>query len=138
MEWRRDQFTLTDDPTAIDVDFVESMLRSSYWAADRPRSVIEASIDRSVNFIVLHDDHQVGYARVVTDGTTFAWIADVVVAPEMRGRGLGKWLMECILDHPSIKSTTQKMLRTRDAHGLYRRFGFEVAACMNRRDSQRA
>lgn len=82
MEWTRNGLILTDDLDAVDLDFVETMLRESYWAASRPRSDIERSVAASLNFVVLADGQQVGYARVVTDSVTFAWIADVIVAPD--------------------------------------------------------
>lgn len=130
MEWTRNELILTDDLEAVDLDFVEAMLRESYWASTRPRSDIERSVAASLNFVVLADGRQVGYARVVTDAVTFAWIADVIVAPEVRGRGIGKWIMECLLAHPAVAPTTQKLLKTRDAHGLYRQYGFEIDECM--------
>ena len=112
------------------------MLRTTYWVAEGPRSVIEAAARSSHNFSMRDRDRQVAYARVVSDGCTFAWIADVIVAPEVRGRGLGVWLMECVMEHPSVAGTTQQLLRTQDAHGLYRRFGFEVCECKVRRAAQ--
>jgi GNAT superfamily N-acetyltransferase len=135
MQWTRNGLILTDDLEAVDLDFVEEMLRGSYWAASRPRSDIERSVAASLNFAVLADGEQVGYARVVTDSVTFAWIGDVVVSPDFRGRGIGKWIVECLLEHPAVAPTTQKLLKTRDAHGLYRQFGFEIAECMVKKTS---
>jgi GNAT superfamily N-acetyltransferase len=129
------EFELTDELEAVDVEFVEKMLRASYWAADRPIQAIKESIEKSVNFSAFFGGNQVGYARVVSDYVTFAWIADVVVDPDFQGKGIGKWLMECVLEHPAVRDTTQKVLRTLDAHGLYARFGFKVAECMTKKES---
>lgn len=137
MEMREGDLHLTDDPDVVDVHFVESMLRTSYWAADRPRAAIEASIRTSVPVSLFRDGQQVGFARIVSDWVTFAWIADVVVDPSERGRGLGRRLMRFVMDHPSVSGTTQQLLRTHDAHGLYERYGFEVAECMARRGTNK-
>jgi len=133
MEWRTNELSMTDDPLAVDVDFVERMLRTSYWAPRRERSVIERSLQTSVPLSVFHADRQIGFARIVSDLVTFAWIADVIVDPQYRGRGIGKWMMECIMEHPAVVGTSQQLLRTTDAHGLYARYGFENAECMARR-----
>lgn len=133
MEWTRDDVRLTDDLGAVDLDFVHGMLSSSYWAAGRSRQVTEDSLAHSIPFSLFKDDRQIGFARCVTDRTTFAWIADVIIDPDFRGLGLGTWMMQCVLDHPGVASTRQQLLRTRDAHELYRRMGFEVADCMARR-----
>lgn len=134
MEWQNGDIYLTDDSEAVDIDFVESMLRTSYWAADRPRAVIKASVKNSVSFSMFYNKEQIGFARVVSDAVTFAWIGDVIIAPNFRRRGLGKWMMQCILEHPSIRVAGQQLLKTKDAHGLYQRFGFEQSDCMTRKN----
>jgi GNAT superfamily N-acetyltransferase len=131
MEWRHRNYTLTDDKKRLDLNTTCALLHASYWAADRSRELIEKSIQHSICFALLHDGKQVGFARAVTDRSTFAWICDVIIAPEHRGRGLGKWMMECIIAHPDFKNATQ-LLRTRDAHTLYERFGFKRAECLRR------
>jgi GNAT superfamily N-acetyltransferase len=136
MEWRTNELSMTDDPLAVDVDFVERMLRTSYWAPRRERSVIERSLQTSVPLSVFHADRQIGFARIVSDLVTFAWIADVIVDPQYRGRGIGKWMMECIMEHPAVAGTSQQLLRTTDAHGLYARYGFENAECMARKPGE--
>lgn len=133
MEWQKNEYLMSDDPHAVDVDFVERMLRTSYWAPHRERSVIERSLETSVPFSVFHGRRQIAFARVVSDVVTFAWIADVIVDPQYRGGGIGKWLMERIMEHPSVAETSQQLLRTADAHGLYMRYGFEIADCMARK-----
>ncbi|MBC8330401.1 MAG: GNAT family N-acetyltransferase [Anaerolineae bacterium] len=133
MQWQRENFIISDEHSAVDLDFVEAMLRSSYWAPDRPRPVIEAAIQGSIPFSLFDGTLPIGFARAVTDNATFAWIADVMITPAYRGQGLGQWLIQCVLEHPSIASTATQLLRTRDAHRLYEKFGFEVVESMGRK-----
>jgi GNAT superfamily N-acetyltransferase len=93
--------------------------------------LIENSIHNSVCFGLFRDGKQIGFARAVTDHATFTWICDVVIAPEHRGRGLGKWMVECVLAHPKLQTTTH-VLRTKDAHGLYEQFGFKRTEYLRR------
>ncbi len=130
-EWQRDDYMLTDDKMRLDFDVVCSLLHATYWASSRPREIIAKSMNHSICFALLHSGQQVGFARVVTDYATFAWICDVIIAPEHQGRGLGKWMMECVLTHPELQTSTQ-VLRTRDAHTLYERFGFERTEYLRR------
>jgi GNAT superfamily N-acetyltransferase len=132
MEWINEEYHITDDPEKVDLDVVCELLGQSYWAAKRPREKIAKSIAGSINFSVYHQGKQVGFARVVTDQAAFAWICDVIIAAPYRGKGLGKWLMACVVNYPAIQGT-QQLLRTSDAHGLYERFGFERQECMVRR-----
>jgi len=99
------------------------LLSKTYWGVRRPIDVVEEMIKTSVCFTFLHDDKQIGFGRAVTDKVTFSWVADIVILPEYRGKGLGKWMMECILNHPDIVKT-QKVLQTRDAHEYYENYGF--------------
>jgi len=131
MEWKRDGYTVTDEKTRLDLDAVSEWLRSTYWAAHRRREVIEQSIRHSLCFGLFHAGKQIGFARAVTDYATFAWVCDVIVAPEHRGYGLGKWMVECVIAHPDLQTTTL-VLRTRDAHTLYERFGFERTEYLRR------
>src|SRR5438477_13036396 len=105
-EWHRDEYTLTDDKTRFDFDAVCALLHATYWAAGRPRGIIAKSIEHSICFGLLHRGKQVGFARAVTDYATFTWICDVVIAPEHRGHGRGKWIVECALAHPDLQSGT--------------------------------
>jgi GNAT superfamily N-acetyltransferase len=131
MTWNHGEYTLTDDPRCTDLDTVCALLRPTYWADKRSREVIAKSIEHSLCFSLIHSGRQVGFARAVTDRATFAWICDVIIAPEHRGQGLGKWMMECIIAHPDLQDCTQ-LLRTKDAHTLYERFGFARSQCLRR------
>jgi GNAT superfamily N-acetyltransferase len=101
-------------------------MSGTYWAKDRPREVMETALEHSVCFGVYRGREQVGLARAITDYSTFAYLADVFIAPEYRGRGLGKWLVRCILAHPRLKTMRRWMLLTEDAQGLYAANGFAV------------
>jgi GNAT superfamily N-acetyltransferase len=127
-EWRRGEFTISTDPGRIDLDVVHGYLSESYWAPGIPRELVARSIANSLPFGIYHGPAQVGFARVITDRATFAYLADVFVLEEERGRGLGKWLMEVIMAHPELQGLRRWMLATRDAHGLYRQHGFEEVA----------
>jgi len=131
-EWRRDQYRITTDPAEIDLDVVHGFLATTYWAAGVSRERLARSIEGSIPFGLFEGDRQVGFARVVTDGAVFAWLADVFVAPEARGQGLGAWLIDTILAHPDIQGLRRWLLGTRDAHGLYRRAGFTALAYPDR------
>jgi GNAT superfamily N-acetyltransferase len=127
---------ITDDtPYEIDTDkarldraLIHRFLAASPWARGVPRRVLERAIDHSMAFGVYREGRQVGFGRVVTDHATFAYIADVFVLPEERGRGLGRWLIETMLAHPELQGLRRWLLGTRSAHGLYRRCGFGEAA----------
>jgi GNAT superfamily N-acetyltransferase len=124
-EWQRGDYVLSDDPARIDLDAVHGFLKRSYWAAEIPREVVARSIAGSVAFGLFHQGAQVGFARVVTDKATFAYLADVFIDPAHRGQGLSKWMMETILAHPELQGLRRWLLATHDAHGLYRQFGFQ-------------
>lgn len=133
MEWYLDNYKITDDPAQIDYPAVHRLLAGTYWAAGRSREKIETSCRNSLCFCLYDQDRQIGFARVVTDCAVFAWICDVLIDPEFRGRGLGKWLMEKVLEHPVLQNTAGQLLATRDAHGLYEKYGFVKAECMRRK-----
>ena len=116
---------ISTDRARLDVDLIENTLNQSYWAAGRPRALIERSIDNSLCFGVYSDARQIGFARVITDRAVFAYLADVFVVPEFRARGVGKALISAILTHSDVQGLKLILLRTRDAHGLYAQFGFE-------------
>jgi GNAT superfamily N-acetyltransferase len=127
--WRRGPYTISTDPARVDVDLVHRYLaEDSYWAEGVPREVVERSIEHSLVFGLYEGERQVGFARVVTDRATFAWLADVFVLKAERGQGLGKWLVECVMQHPDLRNLRRWMLGTRDAQELYRRFGFAELA----------
>ena len=123
-EERRGSLLISTDPSRLDIDSVCDFLARSYWAQDRPREIIAESLDRSLVFGVYDGKRQVGLARVVTDYATFAWLCDVFVDEAYRGQGIGKWLMATILNYPGLAVIRRFLLATRDAHGLYRQFGF--------------
>ena len=121
----RGEYALTTDPARIDVDAVHRFLsEQSYWAKNIPRDVVECSIRHSLCFTILHCETQVGFARVTSDHATFAYLGDVFVLPEHRGKGLSKWLIECIAGHPELQGLRRWILATAGAHGLYAQFGF--------------
>jgi GNAT superfamily N-acetyltransferase len=124
MERTRGTFRVSDDPALLDLDVVHGFLRESYWATGIPREVVERSVRGSLCFGVYEASSQIGFARCVTDRATYAYVADVFVLPSHRGRGLSKWLMECILSHPDLQGLRRWGLVTADAHGLYAQFGF--------------
>jgi GNAT superfamily N-acetyltransferase len=119
---------ISTDPARIDLDLVYGFLSTSYWAQARAREVVARSIANSIPFGAYSAGRQVAFARVVTDRAVFAYLADVFVVPEFRGRGISKALMRAILSHPDLATVTMMLLRTRDAHGLYAQFGFEPLA----------
>lgn len=124
MEYKRDNFTISDDTSRLDVDAICDFLSRSYWANKRPRDLIEKSIQHSLNFGVYDNSKQIGFARVVTDRSVFAYLCDVFIHEQYRGHSLGKWMMECILAHPDLQGLRRWCLLTQDAHGLYQQFGF--------------
>lgn len=117
-------YTISSDKRRLQLPVIHSFLRTSYWANGIPEEVVRRSIEGSLCFGVYHGLQQVGFARVITDEATFAYLADVFILPEHRGRGLSSRLMETILAHPSLQGLRRMLLATRDAHGLYSRFGF--------------
>ncbi len=125
MEWSRDKFTVSCDPRRVDLKVVAEFLAASYWARGIPADTVSRSIANSLCFTLLMDDTQIGFARVISDRATVAYLGDVFVLPEFRGRGLGKWLMECVMSHPELQGLRRWILVTRDAHRLYAQMGFE-------------
>lgn len=123
-EWRREAFTISTDPDRLDRPLIHEFLSASYWAKGIPRETVDRSIEGAICFGLYDDGRQVGFARVITDGATFAYLADVFVLESHRGRGLAAWLMESILAHPDLQNLRRWMLLTRDAHPLYRKVGF--------------
>ena len=122
------EFEISTDRARLDVALVHEFLRTSYWAEGRRRSVVERSIEHSLCFGVYHLGRQVAFARVVSDRAVFAYLMDVFVIPEFRGRGISKALMRAVLDHPDLQNLRVFLLRTSDAHGLYEQFGFRPVA----------
>ena len=128
VQWRKGDFHVTTNLGQMDLDAIHMFLCDSYWAEGIPRATVEKSIRNSLCFGLFCRAAQIGFARVVSDYTTFAYLADVFVLPEYRGQGLAKWLMECIMSHPELQGLRRWLLVTRDAHGLYAKFGFKPLA----------
>ena len=124
-EYRKGEFVVSADPVLIDLDVVHGFLTECYWARGIPRDVVARAVENSLCFGVYTEGKQVGFARVISDYATYAYIGDVFVLEPFRGRGLGKWLMECVMRHPRLQGLRRWSLVTRDAHGLYSQFGFE-------------
>jgi len=124
MNWVKGTFTVTCDPAKLDHAVIVEFLASSYWARGIPPATVEKALAHSLCFALLNGDRQIGLARVISDHATFAYLADVFVLPEYRGKGLSKWLVECIISHPELQGLRRWMLATLDAHGLYEKFGF--------------
>ena len=124
-EWQQGEYTVSTDKSRLNIETVHTFIsRDSYWAQGRKRETMERAIAHSECFGLYRGEEQVGFARVVTDYATFAWIADVFVLPPHRGQGLAQWVIECILAHPKLQGLRRFVLATRDAHEVYRRSGF--------------
>ena len=128
LTWTRDAYTVSTDPARLDPVAIHAYLTTSYWARGIPLATVERSLGHSLCFGLFHGGSQVGFARMITDRATFAYLADVYVLEAHRGQGLSVWLMECILGHPDLQGLRRLMLATRDAHALYARFGFATPA----------
>jgi len=140
MEWRRGEFLISTDRVRLDLDIIHGFLTECYWAKGIPRDVVARSIEHSLCFGIYHEvgekspllpeserngTRQVGFARVISDFATIAYLGDVFVLDAYRGRGLSKWMMECIVRDPRLQGLRRWILLTRDAHGLYSKFGFK-------------
>jgi GNAT superfamily N-acetyltransferase len=123
MQWQHDDYLLVDETSRMDLDAITAMLRTTYWAASRTREVIAKTIQHSLTFGLFHAGRQVGFARVVTDRATVGYLCDVIIAPEHRGHGLGKWILQIILEHPDLQGCRIDLF-TKDAQEFYRQFGF--------------
>jgi len=129
-EWRHGEYKISTDRAALDVPLIHDFLSTStYWATGRKLEVVQRSIDNSLCFGLYRavgegNQRQIGFARVVTDYATFAWLADVFILEGHRGKGLGKWLTDVIISHPDLQGFRRWVLATKDAHDLYRRVGF--------------
>jgi GNAT superfamily N-acetyltransferase len=113
--------------------YIMADLKESYWAPDRTKETMVEAMAGSVCLGLYCDDRQIGFARAVTDKCTFAWVCDVMVHRDYRGVGLGKFLMDCLHEHPEVARCRQLLLRTDDAHGLYEQFGYSICEAMARR-----
>jgi GNAT superfamily N-acetyltransferase len=126
---RRGEFELSTDPARLDRALIHRFLsEQSYWASGVPRAVVDRSIEHSLCFGVYREGAQVAFARVVTDRATFAYLADVFVLPGWRSDGVGQWMIGIVVRHPELQGLRRFLLATKDAHGLYARFGFSPLA----------
>lgn len=119
-------FRMNDDRSQTNRKFVHQELSSSYWAEQIPESTVNRAIDHSICFNVFSENEQVAFARVISDHATFAYLCDVIVTEKFRGHGIGKNLMQFILDHPDLQGLRRFTLATKDAHSLYAQFGFHA------------
>lgn len=131
LEYQKENYFISTDPVKLDITVIHDFLSNSYWAKNMPRDVLEKSIKNSLNYGLFINGSQIGYARVLTDFSTFAYLADVFIIEAYRNKGLSKWLMECILSHPELQKIRTWMLKTSDAHGLYEKFGFKAPESPN-------
>ena len=128
IEVARGEYVVSTDKARIDVPAVHAFLSSTYWSPGIPESVVRRAIAGAICFGIYHRDEQVGFARVITDRATFAYLSDVYVVEAHRGRGLARWMMEVIMAHSALQGLRRFALSTRDAHALYRQFGFVTVA----------
>ena len=117
-------YEISDDKARLDTDLIHGFLKGSYWSPGVPRAIVERAIRESLCFGVYRGGEQIGFARVVTDKATFAYLADVFILDSHRGQGLSKRLMRFIAGHPDLQGLRRFILATKDAHGLYEQFGF--------------
>jgi GNAT superfamily N-acetyltransferase len=137
VEQRRNALLLSTDRARVDLDAVLAMLHRSHWGGSVTRDILERAIDNSITVGVYDGETQLGFARVVTDLTTYAYLTDVIVAESARGQGIGSWMVEAIIAHPDLQGLRRIALLTRDAQTLYAKFGFTtdtpVSTYMERR-----
>ena len=130
---QKGEFLITTDKSKLDLKVIHNYLANeSYWSQNIPFEIVKAASENSLNFGLFHKDQQIGYARVVSDFATTAYLADVFVLKEFRGQGLSKWLMKIIMNHPDLQGLRRWMLATKDAHGLYKQFGWKPIASPER------
>jgi len=121
----KDNYSISTDKSKLDISVIHGFLSKSYWAEEIPVEIVKSAIQNSLCFGLYNAGTQVGFARVISDYTTFGYLADVFIIESERGKGLSKWLMECILAHPQLQGLRNFCLMTQDAHSLYERYGFK-------------
>jgi GNAT superfamily N-acetyltransferase len=125
LEETRGDYSVSTDSSRLDLDVIHGYLQHAYWCEGIPRETVERSVQHSLCFGLFDRDRQIGFARVVTDYATYAYVCDVFVLEAHRGRGLATWLMQCVTSHPDLQGLRRWCLTTRDAHSLYEKAGFE-------------
>lgn len=123
-ETRQGEYLISTDPGKLDAEAVHGFLKGAYWSVDIPFAVVQKALANSLCFGLYHQGKQVGLSRVVTDYATYAYLCDVYVLEAHRGKGLGHWMVECVMTHPELQDLRRFTLATRDAHGVYAAFGF--------------
>lgn len=140
IETRQDEYLISTDPKKLQPERVHAFLTTAYWSTGIPLAVVKKALSNSLCFGLYHKGEQVGLSRVVTDYSTFAYLCDVYVLEAHRGKGLGQWLVECVMTHPELQDLRRFLLATRDAHGIYANFGFtglkSVERMMERHDPE--
>jgi len=132
-EYTNKTFLISTDPAKLQLEVIhEYLAQESYWAQEIPEAIVARAMQHSLNFGLYQAEKQIGYARIISDFATFAYLCDVFVLPNYRGQGLSKWLMTCILAHPDLQGLRRIMLLTKDAQGLYAQFGFTTLADASR------
>jgi GNAT superfamily N-acetyltransferase len=126
VEFHKGEYTISTDKARLELTVIHDFLSHSYWAEGIPLATVQKSIQNSLCFGIYHQERQVGFARAISDYTTYAYLADVFVLENHRGHGLGKWLIQSILSHPELQGLRRWALATRDAQGLYAQFGFKI------------
>lgn len=124
MQWSKADYVVSTNPEDQDLEVIHGFLSQSYWARGIPREIVSRSLKGGLCFALLCHGRQIGFARVISDSATIAYLGDVFVLPEYRERGLAGWLLECVLSHPQLQGMRRWILATADAHGLYGQFGF--------------
>jgi GNAT superfamily N-acetyltransferase len=132
VEWRRGGYAVSTDPDRLDVAATAAFLASTYWAPEISESTVRRSVEHSIAFGLYDGDKQVGFARVISDRATFAWVGDVFVVESHRGLGLGLWLMRCVRAHPELQELRRWILASTDARGLYAQLGFQPLSAPDR------
>lgn len=122
--YEKNGYTISTDKSKLDLGMIHDFLRNSYWARNIPYAIVKRAVEHSICFGLYESDKQIGFARVNTDFCSIVYLMDVFILEPYRGRGLSQWLMECILGYPPLQDVRGWMLATRDAHGLYAKFGF--------------
>ena len=125
---QKPEYSISTDKSSFDIELIHNFLSNCYWAEGIPLDVLRRSIQNALCFGVFHGDQQVGFARVISDFATYAYIGDIFILPSHRGKGLSKRLMQAIMEHPQLQNLRRWSLVTRDAHGLYAQFGFTALA----------
>lgn len=131
-ETRQDDYLISTDPARLDPAAAHAFLTTAYWSRGISLEIVKKALENSLCFGLYHQDRQVGLARVVTDHATYAYLCDVYVLEAHRGKGLGLWMVECIMSHPELQNLRRFTLATKDAHGIYANFGFAPLAAPER------